>query len=91
MHKLFFQFLIALGLLLARVSNPNHFFKGHSWLTLAMLRGNIILFDVLLRSKAVDPNQMLGEGLGTALHVLVSTEIQKRTLYDDSFKMVNNK
>lgn len=75
-------------MLLVKVSDKRHFYNGHSALTLAMLTGNMRLLQAFLMSGCLDPNEILGENLGTALHVLVSTTMQKRTAYENSMKMV---
>ncbi|KAL0280158.1 UNVERIFIED_CONTAM: hypothetical protein PYX00_001534 [Menopon gallinae] len=80
-------FLSRLALLLASVSKRRHFFKGHSYLTLAMIYGNVTLMKSLLKCRKIDPNEVLGNNLGTAFHVLLSTSLQKRTTYEDSVRM----
>lgn len=80
-----------MGGILAAVCNKKHFYKGYTYLTLAMMFGNIRLLRELLKLNCFDTNEMLGQDLGTALHVLVSTSLQVKTLYENSIKMVGIK
>lgn len=86
-----FQHVINLGVTLAKEADKNHFYNGHSGLTLSMIWGNLRLAKAFLESKCFDPNQVLGEDLISPMFVLVSKDFQKRTAYENSIQMVCDK
>ncbi|EEB18866.1 hypothetical protein Phum_PHUM537380 [Pediculus humanus corporis] len=81
--------VINLGVTLAREADKNHFYNGHSGLTLSMIWGNLRLAKAFLESKCFDPNQVLGEDLISPMFVLVSKDFQKRTDYENSIQMAD--
>lgn len=84
-----FQCLIEMALLLAKNSNRKNYFKGHNFLTLAMLRGNLKLVEAFLANGIFNSNETCEHG--TPLHVLVSTFLQIRIPFDESIRMVSKK
>ncbi|XP_018323982.1 uncharacterized protein LOC108736157 [Agrilus planipennis] len=58
-------------LLLNEGADPNLSYLGHTSLTLAMLRGNIFIVEEMLKRRFVNPNQLLGEGIGVPLTMLL--------------------
>ncbi|XP_044253101.1 uncharacterized protein LOC123004050 [Tribolium madens] len=58
-------------ILVANGCRTDDLYLGHTPLSLAVIRGNTKLIEALLKTMKVDPHQLLGNGMGNALMVLI--------------------
>ncbi|EDV21310.1 uncharacterized protein TRIADDRAFT_60207 [Trichoplax adhaerens] len=62
--------------------------NGHSPLSLAIIHGNDLAVDTLLKNN-VDPNQPLGFGVGSALAAASTLEAERFRTLDDRIRLIN--
>ncbi|RZB40931.1 Ank 2 domain containing protein [Asbolus verrucosus] len=65
-------------------------YLGHSPLSLAVLRGNIQLIESLLKTDRVNPHQLLGNGMGNALTVVILKRFSSVLTDDNDKKKIIN-
>ena len=75
-------------LLLEYQGDPNAVCNGQTPLTLAIIRGDQPLVDLLLRHETTDPSTPLGFGNGNALCTVLSTFHESRWTYAQRLELV---
>lgn len=75
--------------LLENQADPNAVCNGQTPLTLAIIRGNQPLIDLLLNHETTDPSTPLGLGNGNALCAVLSTFHEIQWTYTQRLELVN--
>lgn len=75
--------------LLANQADPNAVCNGQTPLTLAIIRANQPLIDLLLNHETTDPSTPLGFGNGNALCTVLSTFHETQWTYTQRLELVN--